>query len=113
MKNRGVFVQFGLGLVGGVIMSKAQKNGLEYGYRVIFGVDQSTHSSSRRSVGAVGTVNGAVACKQVRTGAGVHRSAQLGPGAFSIVLESSKSDCSSTALLNTPVRLSTSWCINC
>ena len=62
MKNRGVFVRFGLGLVGGVIMSKAQKNGLEYGYRVIFGVDQSTHSSSRRSVGAVGTAYGAVAC---------------------------------------------------
>ena len=37
-----------------------------------------------RSMGAVGTVNGAVACEQVRTGAEVQRSAQ---GAFSIDVE--------------------------
>ena len=44
--NRGVLVRLGLGWFGWAITRKAQKkpNRLEYGYRVILDVDQSTHS---------------------------------------------------------------------
>ena len=44
--NRGVLVRLGIGWFGGVITREAQKkhNRLEYGYRFILDVDQSTHS---------------------------------------------------------------------
>ena len=47
---------------GEVITRKAQKehNGLEYGYRVILDVDQSTHSSMKLALNAYSTEENSV-----------------------------------------------------